>query len=110
LYGLAADTSITDLDTDNTFEVPYFGFDAAGHITSAATHTVTLPDSFSTITIGDASTAVSNLSHVAGNVEADTLTDTLTINSGNKWISIAANSDSDTITMGHIVNEIDTTS
>lgn len=50
LYGLTQNKDYTkavndlgDLDKDNTFEVPCFQFDEAGHILEARTHTVKIP-------------------------------------------------------------------
>lgn len=43
-YGLISDKTIDILDRDNTFEVPCFRFDEAGHIIKAETHTITIPD------------------------------------------------------------------
>lgn len=42
-YGLTADKFIAELDKNNTFEVPVFKFDEAGHITGARTHTIAIP-------------------------------------------------------------------
>jgi hypothetical protein len=39
------------LDEDNTFEVPCLKFDEAGHVTGARTHTVVLPDNFTSIEV-----------------------------------------------------------
>lgn len=42
-YGLSNSIDIEDLNSDNTFEVPAFKFDEAGHITMAKINTVTIP-------------------------------------------------------------------
>lgn len=102
-YGLEADTTVTDLNTDNTFEVPVFKFDEAGHITMAETHTVTIPENFDKIAItttGKESVAV-NGSSAAATLEADTLTDTITFDVGNRWIQLAGNAATDKISIHH---------
>lgn len=48
-FGLAADVDITDLGIDNTFEVPNFTLDEAGHVINAQTHTITISESFTKI-------------------------------------------------------------
>ena len=108
LYGLAKDTSIADLDADNTFEVPYFRFDEAGHIDFAETHTVTIPENFDkvAITLSDTNNA-DKLVGIEGTIEADTLTDTLTLAEGNRWINIDADTTKDKVTFSHYVKHFD---
>ena len=50
-YGLTASKSITELDKDNTFTIPYFKFDEAGHIIEAGNNTVTIPEVFTKISV-----------------------------------------------------------
>jgi hypothetical protein len=71
-FGLPQDKSISDLDNNfggydesgkkitnadlmreaaNTFNVPYIEIDKAGHVVAAETHTVQLPENFTTVTI-----------------------------------------------------------
>lgn len=72
--------------------VNFVNYDEAGHITGYKTTQYTLPNSFKTIAVSDANSAVTNLS---GSNKADCiatgLVDTLTLHEGNKWINIAAN-------------------
>ena len=112
-YGLEADLSIADLDDDNTFEVPVVKFDEAGHITFAETHTVTIPENFDKVAVavtGKDSVAVNGASAEA-TIQADTLTDTLTFDVGNRWIQIAGNDGADKITVYHAApgNQTNTT-
>lgn len=109
-YGLAANENIASLDTDNTFEVPYFTVDKAGHITAASTNTVILPENFSSIVIGNASNAVTNPVAAGGTLVADSIIDTLTIGASNKWLRLIADPATDTVTIGHIVSPIGTSS
>lgn len=112
LYGLTSNLTVAQLDTDNTFEVPCLQFDEAGHILEARTHTVTLPENFTThaITVSDTNNADSTVG-TAGNITPDTLTDTLTFAEGNRWINLAADATNDKITISHYVkNFTETTS
>lgn len=96
-YGLESNLSVSDLDNDNTFEIPVVKFDEAGHITFAETHTVTIPENFDKIAVavtGENSVAVNGASAKA-TIQANTLTDTLTFDVGNRWIQIAGNGDVD---------------
>lgn len=102
-YGLEADTTVSDLNADNTFEVPMFKFDEAGHITMAETHTVTIPENFDKVDItvtGKDSVAV-NASSAAATLEADTLTDTVTFDVGNRWIQLVGNASTDKVSIHH---------
>ena len=96
-----------DLDKDNTFEVPCLKFDEAGHILEARTHTVTLPELFTTVTIGAANTGTDDTTHTAGTLEADKMTDGFTINPGNKWIQMTADSSNDKFSIQHYVKEFE---
>ena len=112
-YGLETDLSVANLDDDNTFEIPVVKFDEAGHITFAETHTVTIPENFDKVAVavtGKDSVAVNGAS-AAATIQADTLTDTLTFDVGNRWIQIAGNDSADKITVYHAApgNQINTT-
>lgn len=105
-YGLIQNEDhTTNLNTDNTFEVPCFLFDEAGHILNAETHTVTLPESFSSIVIGAASEATVNTQHIEGEIVADAMTDTLTLNPGNKWIQMKTDINNDSVSIQHFVEQ-----
>lgn len=112
-YGLETDLAVADLDDDNTFEIPVVKFDEAGHITFAETHTVTIPENFDKVAVtatGKDSVAVNGASAEA-TIQADTLTDTLTFDVGNRWIQIAGNDGADKITVYHAApgNQTNTT-
>ena len=103
-----------DLDKDNTFEVPCFKFDEAGHITEARTHTVTLPEVFKKFTVTAESTGVANMTYAAGTITADNMNDSVTLTPGNKWIHLAVSGtgakgtiDTDTIKIAHEVTAFD---
>lgn len=109
-YGLVKDISINDLDTDNKFEVPVFKFDEAGHIIKAETHTVEIPEIFTTVDVVPTSTNVSDSgTYSQGSISADSLTDNLTFTSGNKWIELPVNETNDTITVQHYVKKFNET-
>lgn len=102
-YGLETNVTVSDLDVDNTFKVPVLKFDEAGHITMAETHTVTVPENFNKVditTTGKDSVAV-NTSSTAATLEADTLTDTVTFDVGNRWIQLVGNASTDKVSIHH---------
>ena len=101
-YGLLNTKSIKNLDSDNTFIIPYFAFDEAGHIIKAGNNTVTIPEVFNNIKVITNDT-LNNDSLVgsAGTAVADSLEDTLNLIEGNRWINITVNEDSDSITLSH---------
>lgn len=110
LYGLEQDEDHTksdvnrgDLDNDNTFEVPCFSFDEAGHITEARTHTVTLPELFNKVNVIGNSINTNDSTYTAGLIEADNLNDTVTLAPGNKWIELTAKPLEDTVGFSHYV-------
>lgn len=107
-YGLAQNEDVTTLDVDNIFEVPYFTVDAAGHITDASTKTVAIPESFGKVTIGSQSTETTDMAANTASIEADSIYDEFVLQSGNKWIKLAATANSDLIQIAHAVNTITT--
>ena len=104
-YGLEADETINLLDEDNTFEVPVFQFDEAGHIIFAETHTVTIPEVFEKISVTGASTDTSDTTSSSGDITADKLSDTLNFASGNQWVQLSHNATTDTVTFKHYVKK-----
>jgi hypothetical protein len=83
--------------------VPVFKFDKAGHITMAETHTIQLPENFTNINIlnTNATSVKVDGTSSTGNIVADTLTDTFTMDIGNRWIQISTDADNDKITFYH---------
>lgn len=101
-YGLAQNKTTSSLDAaKNTFEVPCFKFDEAGHITGAKTNTVVLPDNFTSIEVTTSSQEDSIGLSKADTIEADTMTDKLTFSEGDHWINLAADADKDQIVISH---------
>lgn len=98
-----ADSTATNLNNNSTdiINIPDFAYDEAGHLTAKKTHNYTLPYNFKTITVGDESDSQSVLAHGSGSVIADQVYDTVTFNEGNMWISLAADAENDTISIGH---------
>lgn len=117
LYGLTQNEDYTkavndlgDLDKDNTFEVPCFQFDEAGHILEARTHTVTIPENFTKhVNILSDAVDADNTAGTVGEIVPDALTDTLTLAEGNRWINIAADAANDKFTFSHYVKNFDET-
>ena len=93
-------TNLNDNST-TTLNIPDFSYDEAGHIISKKNHSYTLPYNFKYVTVGSANTTIAHMDYKAGTTAADSVYDTLTVNSGNKWINISADSENDTITFAH---------
>lgn len=100
-YGLTSSKSIQELDSNNTFTIPYFQFDEAGHIISAGNNTVTVPEVFATIKVSTSTDIGNSTAGIAGSCVADSLQDTLTLAEGNKWINLVADEVNDKITFYH---------
>lgn len=89
-YGLAASETVESLDTDNTFEVPYYTVDRAGHVTKSQTNTVTIPENFEKVVLEvSADTVETEMEAKAGEFIPTTLVDTITFGTKNKWIRAA---------------------
>ena len=104
-YGLCQDETINILDGDNTFEVPSFKVDEAGHVTFAATRTVTIPEVFESVKIVGGSTDTSDTSSSSGTITADALKDTLNFEAGNQWLQMSHDATTDTIVFKHYVKK-----
>lgn len=80
--------------------------DAAGHVIKNQKHTYTLPYGFKTIkTNGRATNNNTEELNEQNDVVADNTQDDLIINSGNEWIKITTNADTDTIIISHDVKK-----
>lgn len=107
-YGLATDETITSLNTDNVFEVPYITVDEAGHITKASTETVTIPENFEQVTLTVAEdNAVGELTAKAGSFKPTTLTDTFNLATANKWIRANADTEGRKISLAHRLTSVE---
>ena len=82
------------------------GCDNAGHVTRRTYKTYIIPENFKTISVGDASSNVESNSYIAGDINANILSDTLNINPQNKWILLEADDDNNTLKIGHKVDGV----
>lgn len=96
-YGLADNETVTKLDADNKFEVPYYTVNETGHITASSTHTVSVPENFTTIKSTYSVEETGALERTGSNLEirARNLEDSISFIPGNKWINIAFSNDKD---------------
>lgn len=97
-------TNLNDLtgNDSNELVIQDMSFDAAGHIISDKAHTYVLPYGFKTIkTNGRAASNDDEEIDKQNNIVADNTQDDLTINSGNEWIKITTDANSDIITISH---------
>lgn len=101
-------TVTTDLNNSGTFVTYELTWDEAGHIRSQTKRTLTLSYNFKTIAISNA-TAVTDITTNTTSIVADTQVDTATLAAGNKWIRFAGNAENDTITIAHLIQNIQTT-
>lgn len=101
-------TGETDLDGSQTFVIQDMIFDKAGHITHNQAHTYKLPDGVKYIAVGAASTAVTDGAIAAGTLEANNHVATFNITPNNRWITLKADADSDTLSIGHAFAGSDT--
>lgn len=92
-YGLEQNETVDSLDVDNTFEVPCFTVDEAGHITKAETHTVTIPELFTKVSVTGTSVEEIDSTGANGIINADTIKDILSLNAANKWIQLKVSGD-----------------
>lgn len=91
-----------------SFAIPTYGFDNAGHYNSldTKTYTLTMPYVFKTIGISSQSNAITDLTVNTANIVADTIEDTLTFATANKWIKLAGDADADTIQIAHSLSGV----
>lgn len=89
-------------NADNILTLPTITFDEAGHITGHNTVSFYLPHSFKTFSVAPQSTAVANSTGNMNSIVADSSADSFTFATANKWLTIAAATDTDTLTFGHI--------
>jgi len=101
---------LTDFNNseNKTFSVQEIEWDEAGHLTASNKHSFTLPDNFKIIAITNNGFENNNFNEFKENedkttylLEADTLVDTATIDTGNRWIQLKANTDEDKVTIYH---------
>lgn len=82
--------------------------DNTGHIVGNHTEIVTLPYGFKYIQPNDYNNKiVSDATSNTEKIEADNTQDSLLVENSNKWIKISANSDTDTLSIGHEVHDFE---
>ena len=105
-------TDINDLvdnHINDIINIPDWDYDNAGHIIEKHNHEYTLPYGFKTIKVTNDDNTVTNGAStvVQDGQSADNSQDTLTFSASNKWIKLDNGTD-DTIKVGHLVQNIDT--
>ena len=94
-------------NNENNINIPDWKYDKAGHIIEKHDHYYTLPFGYKTITPGNASTLLAEITSNNTSIIADKTQDTLIIAPGNKWVRIAGDNSNDTLTIAHEVHEIE---
>lgn len=104
---VAADNTGLNASATDTIDLYTPIVDTAGHVVGTNTETVTLPYGFKVVAIGAQSDAVTQLSTNTTSATADNTQDTLTLNTGNKWIRLAgAAGTSAAITIAHEIHTV----
>ena len=100
--------NFNDTNSGDTFTATDIGNDIAGHITSNQAHTYTLPYSWKQINHNGVGSATTDMSTNTTAIIPENCKDTLTINSGNAWITLAGDNTSNNkvLTIAHKVNSI----
>lgn len=92
---------VTDINNiSDTLQVFDIDADEAGHITALKPHTYTLPYSYKTIAPINSSSA-GFITVNADIVTANNTVDQLNISAGNRWVEVAGNNDTTTLTIAH---------
>lgn len=98
-------TNASDLNTvtKKTIPVHELVWDKAGHITSNVTHTYTIPDNFKTVSIQNNGNNLTqtNITALNSNLVAGTMVDTVTFDTGNRWIQFIGDKDTNKVTIYH---------
>lgn len=88
--------------TAKTFDIQAINWDEAGHLTSSKKTTYTLPDGFKTIAIANSGSSTTTFNTASNaNLVAETLTDTATIDTGNRWLTLVADVNNDKVILSH---------
>ena len=82
-------------------------WDEAAHMLEDHPHTYTLPYGFKFITVDNASDATTDLTYTGATIAAESTQDTVTLKPANKWVKMSGNVTDDSITFGHLVQDID---
>ena len=96
-------TDYNDKSADKAFNIQELVWDKAGHIVSEKVHTHTLPDSIKIIAISNSGSAGISTDAVAtnGSLTASNLTDTATIDTGNRWVKLIADQENKKVSIYH---------
>jgi hypothetical protein len=97
-----------ETENGNSFTIPTFETDNAGHIVKSSSVTYYVPHTFKTVKVAAQSTVSTAVdpSTSEGNLEAENIVDTLTIATGNKWVQTTTDENNDKITFSHILSGV----
>lgn len=103
-----ASKALKEDNSDNSFTIPTFTTDNAGHIISTGSTTFYVPHTFKTIKVAAQSTVSTAVdpSTSEGNLVAENIVDILTIATGNKWVQTTTDENNDKITFSHILSGV----
>lgn len=103
-----ASTALTSDNADNSFTIPTFKTDNAGHIVESGNVTFFVPHTFKNMYLMAQSAATTEVapSNTAVEMSADNITDTFTFATGNKWVQTTGDVTNDKITFSHILSGV----
>lgn len=104
----SASAALTLDNADNSFTIPTFKTDNAGHIVESGNVTFFVPHTFKNMYLMAQSTATTEVapSNTAVEISADNITDTFTFATGNKWVQTTGDVTNDKITFSHILSGV----
>lgn len=104
----SATDALKKTDNGESFTIPTFTTDNAGHIISSDDITFYVPHTFKTVRVEAQSNVVTQVipSSTSANLVAENIVDTLTIATGNKWVQTTTDENNDKITFSHILSGV----
>ena len=99
----SASDALAKNNQDNSFTIPTFSTDNAGHIISTGSTTFYVPHTFKKIKVEAQSGVATEVtpSTTAAEIEAENIVDTFTIATGNKWVQTTSDENNDKVTFSH---------
>lgn len=97
-------TDAIDFNNSNSesFDIQQIGWDEAGHLISSKKVTYNLPKSIKTVDVkNNGVNTVNAPTQSNGTLVAETATDTITVDTGNRWILLQADVDNDKFVISH---------
>ena len=103
-----ATDALKKTDNGESFTIPTFTTDNAGHVISSGNITFYVPHTFKTVRVEAQSDVATQVipSSTPANLIAENIVDILTIATGNKWVQTTTDENNDKITFSHILSGV----